>query len=153
MTAVISKKGLIVPGKKNPVNGVPLNCYVPFNIKNTDIKALAVHAHNAFECRNYLSCNSHYNLILGDFNAGNYIKGSEFADQEMAVNRQNYLLLTEGYIDLCQGEYTTEYKTYIDHILLESSFDFISKHRYRNIIVNRNKKLSDHYPITFELSI
>lgn len=27
------------------------NCYVSFKIKDTDILALAVHAHNAFECR------------------------------------------------------------------------------------------------------
>lgn len=70
-----------------------------------------------------------------------------------AVNRQNYLLLTEGYIDICQGEYTTRYNTYIDHALLESSYGFLSMHKYSNLNVDRSIELSDHYPITFQLSV
>ena len=129
------------------------NCYMPFRIVNedTDIAVLALHAHNAFECREYLALHPEikYSLILGDFNAGNYRKESE--DNEFAVNRQNYLLLTEGYIDICQGEHTTEYHTYIDHALLESSYAFLQTHRASGLCVDRSVKLSDHYPITFQL--
>lgn len=148
MTVVISKKGLI-ESKQCEKN----NCYVSFKIKNTDIRALAVQAHNAFECREFISRNygEQYNMMLGDFNAGNYIK--KLDDTEIVINRQNYLLMLEGYIDICQGEYTTIYKTYIDHVLLESSYDFISSHRYNNVNIDRNITLSDHYPITFELLV
>lgn len=148
MTVVLSKKGLIdkSSNKKH-------NCYVPFKIKGTDISALAVHSHNAFECRDYIrnDVQNQYNMILGDFNAGNYIKKEK--DEEIAINRQNYLLLLEGYNDICQGEYTTVYKTFIDHILLASDYDFLMLHKCLNINVYRDVKLSDHYPIVFELSI
>jgi len=62
-----------------------------------------------------------------------------------AVNRQNYLLLTEGYIDLCQGVYTTKYQTQIDHILLENIDEF--KYKFENVKVNYDVKISDHYPV------
>lgn len=148
MTVVLAKKGLIdrISNKNN-------NCYVSFKIIGTDISALAVHSHNAFECREYIrnDVQNKYNLILGDFNAGNYIKKEK--DEEIAINRQNYLLLLEGYIDICQGEYTTIYTTFIDHILLASDYDFLMVHKCLNLNVCRDVKLSDHYPIVFELSI
>ena len=87
--------------------------------------------------------------MLGDVNAGIYIKKSN--DNEIAVNRQNYLLLTEGYIDICQGEHTTKYRTYIDHVLLKSSYAFLQTHKVTGLCVDRSVKLSDHYPITFQL--
>jgi hypothetical protein len=148
MTAVISKKGLIERNQSENHN-----CYVSFKIKNTDISALAVHSHNAFECREYLKRDhlNQYNMILGDFNAGNYKKNHN--DEEIAINRQNYLLLTDGYIDICQGEYTTKYNTCIDHILLTSSYDFLQMHTYHNLNIDRKIKLSDHYPITFDFSV
>lgn len=145
MTVVISKKGLIERNQSEEQN-----CYVSFKIKHSDITALAVHSHNAFECHEYLKrdCRNKYNMILGDFNAGNYIK--KHNDEEIAINRKNYLLLSEGYNDICQGEYTTSYKTFIDHVLLVSSYEFISTHQYSNLNIDRSVRLSDHYPISFE---
>lgn len=149
MTVVVSKKGLIDRVDNCEIN----NCYVPFKICGTDILALGVHAHNAFECHEYLKRNEqiNYNMILGDFNAGNYLLKDAVRDKKIAINRRDYLLLTEGYIDIVQGQYTTKYETHIDHILLENSNDFILKHKYIGVDVNREIGLSDHYPIVFEL--
>ncbi len=155
MTVVLTKKQKEGQELLHPAAGAEKdnNCYVSFQIANRDtaIAVLAVHAHDAFECREYLARHSeiNYSLMLGDFNAGNYIKKSN--DNEIAVNRQNYLLLTEGYIDICQGEHTTKYRTYIDHVLLKSSYDFLQTHKVTGLCVDRSVKLSDHYPITFQL--
>lgn len=156
MTVVIAQKGLIEKCEEivpEQLKDYPYNCYVPFRIKGTDITALGVHSHSAFECREYVNYvgekfNLKFNLILGDFNSGNYTRDSD--DSKLAVNRKNYLLLTDGYIDLCQGKHTTEWKTYIDHVLLKSNYNFLSKHKCRDIVVQELDK-SDHYPITFKL--
>ncbi len=152
MTVVIAKKNLIHPMDIEKGN----NLYVSFQIlPNTpsQLTALAVHAHDAEECLAYLrkNCNTDYSLILGDFNAGNYIK--EENDDEIAKNRVRYLELTNGYIDICQGEYTTEYYTYVDHVLLRSRYSFLQTHKVNNLDVNRRVSYSDHYPITFELEL
>lgn len=139
MTVVIASKGTVIEceGKTN--------LYIPFIIKSPQLNVLALHAHNAFEVRQWLAEHEDYkpNIMLGDFNAGNYRKSKK--DNKIAVNRHNYLLLTEGYIDLCQGLYTTEYRTQIDHILLENIDEF--KYKYENVKVNYDVKISDHYPV------
>ncbi|MDE7297773.1 MAG: hypothetical protein K2N94_02945 [Lachnospiraceae bacterium] len=162
MTAVIAGKKE-VPGENGMVKEDLIaraghvagsNLFVPFTIAGTDLKLLGVHPHNAAELQQYLSENNAYrpNVILGDFNAGNYIKKGEEKDGNFTANRRNYLLLTEGYIDLCQGQYTTTNCKYIDHVLLESSLDFLEEHEYKELEVNREATFSDHYPITFKLS-
>ncbi|MCM1246532.1 MAG: endonuclease/exonuclease/phosphatase family protein [Roseburia sp.] len=154
MTVVLAKKDLIYPMDIERKN----NLYVSFQIlPNTpnQFTALAVHAHDAEECLDYLrrNCNTNYSLILGDFNAGNYIK--EKNDRKIAKNRESYLKLINGYIDICQGEYTTKYKypTYVDHVLLRSKYSFLQTHKVNNLEVNRRVSHSDHYPITFELEL
>ncbi|NLK91894.1 MAG: hypothetical protein GX273_01985 [Bacteroidales bacterium] len=139
MTVVIAPKGTVseCEGKTN--------LYIPFMINSLQLNVLALHAHNAFEARQWLAEHEDYkpNIMLGDFNAGNYKKSNK--DNKIAVNRQNYLLLTEGYIDLCQGLYTTKYRTQIDHILLENIDEF--KYKYENVKVNYDVEISDHYPV------
>lgn len=155
MTVVITKnKGLIDKDSTNKVNN---NRFVAFNVCNTNLSILGVHSHDAFDLREALTTNIYTyfpNLILGDFNSGNYRKKDISADKQISVNRQNYLLLTEFYIDLIQGEYTTNYsnceQAQIDHILLENG---IRNCRYGNIRINRKMRLSDHFPISFELEI
>lgn len=139
MTVVIASKGIVSECKGKT------NLYIPFMINSLQLNVLALHAHNAFETRKWLAEHEDYkpNIMLGDFNAGNYRKSNK--DNEIAVNRQNYLLLTEGYIDLCQGVYTTKYQTQIDHILLENIDEF--KYKFENVKVNYDVKISDHYPV------
>lgn len=148
MTVVIAKRGFV----KHNNHGLNNNCFVSFFIDKTDLNVLGVHSHNAFELREWLATREsfHPNIILGDFNSGNYIK--EKNDNEIVPNRQNYLMLTEGYIDICQGEYTHHiYRTHIDHILLENSNGFHEKYKYKSVEVDREIILSDHYPIYCEI--
>lgn len=155
MTVVITKsKDLIYEDCTNKVNN---NRFVAFNLCGTNFSILGVHSHDAFDLREALKNNIYVyfpNLILGDFNAGNYRKKDINADKQISVNRQNYLLLTEFYIDLIQGEYTTNYsnceQTQIDHILLENGIENCC---YGNIKIDRKMTLSDHFPISFELEI
>lgn len=127
------------------------NLYLPFTIIGTDLKVIALHSHNAFEARNQLARFEKLkpNVIIGDFNAGNYIKEKD--DEKIRPNRLEYLLLTEGYLDICQGQYTTKYYTQIDHILLENSRSFAQKCNFRNLKVDRQNTVSDHYPISCEI--
>ena len=152
MTVVLAKKDLIHSMNIERDN----NLYVSFQIlPNTpsQLIALAVHAHDAKECLDYLrrNGNTDYSLILGDFNAGNYIKEKD--DNMIEKNRDWYLKLINGYIDICQGEYTTEYHTYVDHVLLRSMYSFLQTHKVNNLDVNRKVNHSDHYHITFELEL
>lgn len=150
MTVVIAEKGLIL---SNP-EGLNNNCCVSFSVNNTDLDVLGLHSHNAFELRGWLSTNKTFrpNVLLGDFNSGNYIK--EKNDNSIAINRQNYLFLLEGFIDLCQGKYTHRiHKTHIDHIFLECTNSFLDKHKYSNVCIDRSVSLSDHYPIYCNITI
>ena len=148
MTVVIAKKNIIMKDG-NEINRN--NCFVGFKIKETDLKILAVHSHDAFELGEWLSSNESYSpqMMLGDFNAGNYKKKNK--DCEIAVNRKNYLMVCEGYIDIFQGCYTTIYKTHIDHVLIENSNEFHNVCCSKNITVDYSNNLSDHYPLYFQL--
>lgn len=148
MTIVLANKGFV----EEKIDGVNNNCCVSFKVQGVDLDILGVHSHNALELRNWLSEKEPFrpNIMLGDFNAGNYVKHKN--DKEIAVNRKNYLLLMEGYIDICQGRYTHRiYKTHIDHILLENSNEFLESYSYNNVVVDNTISLSDHYPIYCEL--
>lgn len=143
MTVVVAKRGII---KNNP-NGINTNRFVSFNIK--DISLVGIHSKNAYQLREALQNikGNRPDIIIGDFNAGNYYLNDKDKDDEIAVNRNNYLLLTEEYIDLCQGKVTTTYNRYIDHILIKSNHEFLSKCKCMNVNVDNNVKLSDHFPI------
>lgn len=92
MTVVIAKNEVIQHNK----DGLNNNCCVSFLVNKTDLNVLGVHSHNAFELREWLSGEELFNpnIMLGDFNSGNYIK--EKNDNKIMVNRKNYLMLTEG---------------------------------------------------------
>jgi Endonuclease/Exonuclease/phosphatase family. len=165
VTVAIAKKRLNIKDDEGLITKTDINAnvdyacrYVSFKIDKKGfegLKILGVHvpAKDQSDLRKKLSekPNYHPNIILGDFNAGNYIKNDPQKDAEFSPHRIEYLLLTEGYIDLVQGQYTFKYKTHIDHVLLENSNEFISKYKYSNVYVDQELELSDHYPITFEL--
>ena len=149
-TVVIAQKGKVCLSEN-----MNSNSYYNFNIE--DLECLAVHSNNAFELRNWLkSTGISPMLIAGDFNAGNYIMSNKKKDNEIAINRQNYLLLTEGYIDLFQGVFTTNYCKFteprqIDHVLIKNSYEFSTKYDYENIILDTKICLSDHFPLYWTL--
>lgn len=141
MTVVIANKGSI-----EKADDLLNNLFISFRIIDMNLKCLALHAHNADEVRENLARNNLVpDMLFGDFNAGNYIKDME--DKKFVLNRQNYLLLLEGYIDLVQGKYTTKYYTQIDHILFRNQFELHKKFDYSNCDVDTTLKVSDHYPI------
>lgn len=154
MTVVIAKKGLIekCTFEFENLKDFPYNCYVSFTIKDTDIRVLAVHSHDAFECLKYIkyilkNYEIKFNFILGDFNAGDYKK--KYETEEFKGNRDNYNeILKQNYTDICNGETTTEYGTPIDHILINN--DIKEEHKKEEHKIARDN-LSDHYRITLEL--
>lgn len=147
MTVIITKKENYIYKPKNEITN---NRFVHFRVENISLDFLAVHAHDAYDIRNALaSTGFHPHIMIGDFNSGNYKKSKN--DESISVNRQNYLLLSECYLDLVQGEITTVYNTQIDHILVENSLDLRGKCRFSNVKVNRTMEESDHYPIFFDL--
>ena len=150
MTVVIAEKDIIDKDEK----GICSNLFVSFKILNTDLYVLAVHSHNALELWNKISTSKDYSpqIILGDFNVGNYLTNDKERNCKMADNRHYYLMLLNGYIDICQGQYTTKYKSQIDHVLLKNSEAFWENYNFKSVMINRNIKISDHYPITFILT-
>lgn len=152
MTVVIAKKGII---ERDDEIDTGDNCFVGFKIEKTDLRVLAIHSHDASDLYKWLAKNEGYSpqIILGDFNAGNYKKKDRDRDREIAANRKDYLKICEGYIDLFQGCYTTSYKTHIDHVLIENSNEFHGKYSSKNIDVDYGMTLSDHYPLSFLLEL
>lgn len=150
MTVAVARKNIIQKDK----TGINSNRYVSFLVNNTDLSIMGVHARNAAELGNDLkkNCSAYYpNVLMGDFNSGNYRK--RVGDNAIANNRKDYISLTEGYIDVCQGMRTTSYNTYIDHILLEYSHEFLSGHEYFGAYVDDAINVSDHFPLYCTLGI
>ena len=125
------------------------NRYIEVYNKNKNINLIGVHPRNAYALREWLcqDCMKDFSpdIIAGDFNAGNYIK--DHSDYEFELNRGEFLRLTEGFIDVCQGNATTNYNppTQIDHILIQNSEKFVGKIRERNVFYSMD--YSDHYPL------
>lgn len=158
MTVVLAKKiglGKLIYRKDNALNN---NMCVSFGIKDLDLSITGVHLHEANDLLNWLQENSKPDIILGDFNAGDYKKKYECS--EFKDNRENYKKLISGYTDICNGQVTrkivfsngSEYETAIDHVLFKKSYESTKKYQCKNIVVNPNRyNASDHYLIFFKL--
>lgn len=131
------------------------NRYIELINDDAQIKLTGVHAQDAYSLRQWLAQKSRGefipDVIAGDFNAGNYIKDDRDAGFEL--NRQNYIMLTEGFVDTCSGMYTTNYNppTEIDHILIKNLQKFNGK--IKEARVDYDIKHSDHYPLFVEIDI
>lgn len=154
-------KMIVVIATKDTIEAVKFkdesNIYTPFVIKDLKkgrVLALHAHANAPFETRQWLNENSEFkpDIIIGDFNAGNYRKAEAEKDAEIAANRHNYQLLSDGYLDLCNGKCTTRYNTQIDHILIKNIADK-PIFRYENVYVDTDNNKSDHYPIYCDIII
>lgn len=147
MTVVIAKKGIIESDDERiNLNKGYKNCFVSFKVKNTDLHVLAVHQKNdVYASDRFNKDKPKPNIILGDFNTGEY--SIQEYSKEFQANRNNYReLLKQGYMDICNGQITTIYNTPIDHILV----DVENVKRTKDLEIVRDS-LSDHYRITFEL--
>ena len=151
MTVVIAKSGFLSEMGDMKRN----NIFVPVVIKEKNVSILGVHSHNAFELNEWIKNKKGYNpnIIIGDFNAGNYVKSNN--DEKIMINRANFQMLSTGYVDACQGQYTTKYEepTQIDHILIENSFEFNQRYKLNEVNVDRTIICSDHYPIKCKITI
>ena len=131
------------------------NRYIEMYNVDKEINLLGVHPNDAHALIEWLSKNYDKrfvpNLIVGDFNAGNYIKAN--SDVKFAENRREFLRLTEGFIDVCNGMVTTNYKrpTQIDHILIQNSDMFIVQIKKRDVFYSMD--YSDHYPLFAEIDL
>lgn len=157
MTIVLANKGLIELDD-NGINSTGeeyCNCFVSFNIKDTDLHVLAVHQplKKGGHVSDKLNKKTNYkpNVILGDFNAGDYSKKNE--TDQFIKNRDDYKnLLERGYKDICEGQITRKkngYEAPIDHILLDKNV--MDNFSYNNVIVGKDVSFSDHYPIYCEI--
>lgn len=150
MTLAIAKKGLI----KKDEDGFNDNRCISILNNSLNLKILGIHAKNNEGTKKYLDLikeryGCYYDLIIGDFNSGNYCKEKE--SLEFIENRKSFIQFSEGYIDACQGIVTTQYGTQIDHVLIRNTHR-ISKTDYK-IEVMDGIKLSDHYPIWLKLKL
>lgn len=131
------------------------NRYIEMYNADEEINLLGVHPNDAHALIEWLSKNYDKrfvpNIIVGDFNAENYIKAN--SDVKFAENRREFLRLTEGFIDVCNGMVTTNYKrpTQIDHILIQNSDMFIVKIKKRDVFYSMD--YSDHYPLFAEIDL
>ncbi|MDL2324442.1 hypothetical protein LJC61_04755 [Ruminococcaceae bacterium OttesenSCG-928-A16] len=107
------------------------------------ISFLGIHAENGKDNERYLNAiPGKADIILGDFNAGNYL------DSE---NRNIFNQILNEHICICNmpTKVTKTRRTCIDHVFIKE--DMITN--CSNLIVHEEMKLSDHFPITFEYEI
>jgi len=125
-----------------PVNNKPKNRAVA--VKFNGVSILGIHAENGDNNKPYLiSLHGKADIILGDFNAGNYLESE---------NRITYNQILKEHICICNMPTKTTKsgrRTCIDHVFIRK--DMVT--RCSNLIVHEDVSLSDHFPITFEINI
>jgi len=126
------------------------DCYLPVGrpknrsiaVEFNNISFLGIHAETEEKNKPFLeSINGKADVILGDFNAGNYLESE---------NRAIFNKILTGHVCICNmPTKITESgrRTCIDHVFVKE--DIIT--RCSKLIVHEEIKLSDHFPITFEI--
>lgn len=134
MTVAIARKGKI-----EIINSM-INDNRTISVEFNGLRFTGIHAKNGKDNKRYLASinNNDAQIILGDFNAGNY---------ERSENRDSYNRILSNYSDVC-NQITTVFDTPIDHVLVDKD----TESKCVNLIVNSNIKYSDHFPITFEIN-
>ena len=127
-------------------DGLNNNMCVSFGIKDLNLYIIGVHPHTAEELLGWLQKYGFPDIMLGDFNAGDYTKWR--VDDKFEYNKVNYNKLKLGYTDMCAGQMTTVYKTPIDHVLIKD--ELTKKYQCKDAKIIKDN-LSDHYPIYFKL--
>lgn len=159
MTVVLSnKKGCEEQIYKN-TKELNNNMCVSFGIKGLNFSFLGVHPHNAHELYKWLQKFGFPDIIIGDFNAGDYKKSRE--SDIFKANRDKYRLLSKSYKDICNGQITRRevysngfvYETPIDHVLVHERWLALQENQYKDLWIKEEIKdnISDHYPIYFKL--
>ncbi len=156
MTVVLSPK---VTGKIIKLDGINNNRCVLFGIENQELSIMGVHSGCAEQVLTWKK-NKNPDIILGDFNAGDYEKRN--ATDVFITNRTIYRDLIREYTDILKGQNTRKYvfgdgkvyETPIDHVLIKKDKERMEKYLFDDISINTNtNNLSDHYLISFKLSL
>lgn len=139
MTIAIAKKGLI------RLTNVPTNDNRTISVNFKGLEIMGIHAHTGDKNKDYLKSlnNSSADIILGDFNAGDY---------EASENRLIFNSILKGHKNICnQDTYTTAngHLTPIDHVFVHN--DVVLK--CSNLVVHNEIKHSDHFPLTLEIDV
>lgn len=147
---------------KHPDHPLNRECAVVVPCDGTNIVIYGIHASNGADNKPYLESLSAIakkidaDIVLGDFNAGDY---------KECENWVTFNGILPEYTCICNGptrevweEGTLSRKTHIDHVFLKDVFlkDELLKAYYSelkiHVIIHDDVKLSDHYPITLEIS-
>ena len=150
MQTVIVTRFKALPPKNNRIytKGIPTNREAAIQIENA-FSLLGLHAKNGKDNLSYIkSINGIADVIVGDFNAGDYLEYPYW---------ENFRAILPSHVCICNlptkrienpmGELIRE--TCIDHIFVKRKL--VTK--CKNVKVHENIKLSDHYPITFNIRL
>ena|GEM_PF-6097350 len=145
MTIVIAVKDSVTQATNKAIypNNIPTNreCAVMFH----GLNILGIHAKNGKDNDPYLkSLNDQADILLGDFSAGNYTESK---------NRFTFNNILKEHVCICNTPTRVDPKskrrTCIDHIFVRNNL--VS--RCANMRVHENITLSDHFPLTFEMTV
>lgn len=148
-TVIVTKvNAFLIKNNSIYSNGVATNREVAVEIENA-FSLLGLHAKAGKENLSYIkSINGVADVIVGDFNAGDYI---EYAYWEIfrSILPSHVCIcnLPTKRIENSKGEIIRE--TCIDHIFVKR--ELVTK--CENVKVHRNITFSDHYPITFNIRL
>ena len=148
MTVVIAKKGTIKPlGEEFYPIDTPRNREIA--VEFNGISFLAIHAENGDKNKNYLNAlHGKADVILGDFNAGNYLK-SENRYIFKCILKEHICILNMPTKEIRDKKNKLIRKSCIDHVFVRER----DVTQCSNLVVHEDIKLSDHYPITFEMDL
>ncbi len=145
MTVIISQNKVVKPGDDSLYpNGIKTNREAAITIDGK-FSILGLHAKNGKDNLSYInSINGNADIIVGDFNAGDYPKYQYWKKFRMILPSHVCICnLPTKRIKNNDGELLRE--TCIDHIYVKR--ELITK--CSNVFVHKENTLSDHYPITF----
>ena len=116
-----------------------------YAVSFNDLLILGIHAKNGKDNEAYLeSLNSEADIVLGDFNAGDYTDSK---------NRHIFNKILQKHICICnmptRVDEKTGKRTCIDHVLVRDNL--VTK--CSNLIVHEDISYSDHFPISFEITL
>lgn len=145
MTVIVSQNEVVKPGDDSLYpNRIKTNREVAMTI-NGEFSLLGLHAKNGEANLSYLkSINSNADIIVGDFNAGDY---------DECQNREAFKEILPDHVCICNLP-TKRVENYDGELLRETCIDHIYVKRKlitrcSNVVIHKENRLSDHYPITF----
>ena len=158
MTVIVTKMHNVIKALTQSTSITSRESAVTVNLDNNSIDVYGIHARNGEDNRTYLKSLDNIveaDIILGDFNAGDY---------EDCQNRATFRSILKDYVCICNmptkevrkefveaGEKKTKIirKTCIDHIFVKRNIVT----QCSNLIVDEDNKLSDHYPIIVDINL